>query len=192
MADSAAAITRQGRPVLIGTRSVAASEALSAVLHERGLHHCLLNARQEGDEAALIAQAGQPGRLTVATNMAGRGTDIKLSAAAREAGGLHVILTEFHDSRRTDRQLFGRAARQGDPGSVQSIVSLQDQLFVQHAPGLARAVAGLSRSPVAPLLIDLLRRCAQRRAEQQHARTRTATLREDRVRETALAFAGKT
>jgi preprotein translocase subunit SecA len=192
VADSAAAVLSQGRPVLIGTRSVAASEALAAVLQARGLPHQLLNARQDGDEAALIAQAGTPGHLTLATNMAGRGTDIKLSAAAREAGGLHVILTEFHDSQRTDRQLFGRAARQGDPGSVQAIVSLQDTLFAQHAPGLARAIGSLGTSPLATLGVELLRLRAQRLAEQQHARTRSATLRDDSALETSLAFTGKT
>ena len=190
VAASAATVMREGRPVLIGTRSVAASEALAAVLTAHELPHCLLNARQDANEAALIAQAGLPGRLTLATNMAGRGTDIKLDAAAREAGGLHVILTEFHDSRRTDRQLFGRAARQGDPGSVQCIVSWQDQLFAQHTPALARVLAGLRHLAVPPL-VDLLRRRAQRCAEQRHARTRMATRREDQALETSLAFAGK-
>ena len=190
VAACAAAVMRQGRPVLIGTRSVAASEELAAVLTAHSLPYCLLNARHDANEAALIALAGRAGRLTLATNMAGRGTDIKLDAAARQAGGLHVILTEFHDSRRTDRQLFGRAARQGDPGSVQCIVSWQDQLFVQHTPALARTLASLGRL-ASPLWVDLLRRLAQRRAEQQHARTRASTRREDRALETALAFAGR-
>ena len=190
VAACAAAVMRQGRPVLIGTRSVAASEELASVLTAHELPYCLLNARQDANEAAMIALAGQPGRLTLATNMAGRGTDIKLDAASRDAGGLHVILTEFHDSRRTDRQLFGRAARQGDPGSVQCIVSWQDQLFAQHTPALARMLAGLGRL-ASSLWVDLLRRLAQRRAQQQHALARASTRREDRALETALAFAGK-
>jgi preprotein translocase subunit SecA len=99
----------------------------------RRLPHAVLNARQDAGEAEIIAQAGQPGRITVATNMAGRGTDIVLSTAVRQAGGLHVILSEYHDAARIDRQLFGRAGRQGDPGSCEAIVSLDDELFVAHA-----------------------------------------------------------
>ena len=93
----------------------------------------MLNARQDAREAEIIAQAGQRGRITVATNMAGRGTDIVLSPEVRQAGGLHVILSECHDAGRIDRQLFGRAGRQGDPGSCEAIVSLDDELFVAHA-----------------------------------------------------------
>ena len=89
----------------------------------------VLNARQDREEAEIVAEAGQAGRITVATNMAGRGTDIRLHPAVSEAGGLHVILTEYHESRRIDRQLFGRCARQGDPGSYESIVALDDELF---------------------------------------------------------------
>ena len=103
------------RPVLVGTQSVEASEALSAHLTRRGLPHVVLNARQDAEEAAVIGRAGEPGQITVATNMAGRGTDITLAPGVAEAGGLHVILTGYHDSTRIDRQLFGRAGRQGDP-----------------------------------------------------------------------------
>jgi len=102
------------RPVLIGTRSVQSSEEVSAVLNERGITHALLNAKQDQMEAGIIALAGQPSRVTVATNMAGRGTDILLGSGVAERGGLHVVLTEYHDARRVDRQLFGRCARQGD------------------------------------------------------------------------------
>ncbi|MFZ1908038.1 MAG: prepilin peptidase, partial [Burkholderiales bacterium] len=115
------------RPVLIGTRSVKASEELSAVLARRGIEHALLNAKQDGEEADVISRAGEAGRVTVATNMAGRGTDIRLGPGVAESGGLHVILTEYHESRRIDRQLFGRCGRQGDPGSCEAIVSLEDE-----------------------------------------------------------------
>src|SRR6185437_5110000 len=97
------------------------------------LEHVVLNARQDRQEAQVVAQAGQPGRITVATNMAGRGTDIQVEPAVRVAGGLHVILTEYHEPRRIDRQLFGRAGRQGDPGSYESIVALDDELFRRFA-----------------------------------------------------------
>ncbi|MDH3461810.1 MAG: hypothetical protein OEM00_12735, partial [Burkholderiaceae bacterium] len=191
VADRAGELTAAGRPVLIGTRSVEASEALSHVLQQRGLSHRVLNARQDAGEADLVSTAGEPGMLTVATNMAGRGTDIKLPAAVVALGGLHVILTEFHESKRVDRQLFGRAARQGDPGSVQAIVSLQDLLFRQYAPHLLKLINQLSdwrlRSPV----IEFVRRQAQRRAERIHARTRSAAVKEDKRIETMLSFSGK-
>ena len=119
---------QQGRPVLVGTRSVAASEHLSHLLNDEGLHHRVLNARQDQEEADIIARAGEPGRITVATNMAGRGTDIKLAEGVADAGGLHVLATERHEARRIDRQLFGRGGRQGDPGTYQSMVSLEDEL----------------------------------------------------------------
>ena len=128
-----AAVTRAGRAVLIGTRSVDASEHVGELLLEAGFQPVILNARQDRQEAEIVACAGQPGRVTVATNLAGRGTDIQLHPAVREAGGLHVILTEYHESRRIDRQLFGRAGRQGDPGSYESIVALDDELFQRFA-----------------------------------------------------------
>jgi preprotein translocase subunit SecA len=118
-----------GRAVLIGTRTVEKSESLSKMLSVAGVDHLVLNARQDKSENEIIAQAGQPGRVTVATNMAGRGTDIKLHEEVREAGGLHVIGTERHDADRVDRQLAGRAGRQGDLGSCQFFLSLEDQLL---------------------------------------------------------------
>src|SRR5258707_8558090 len=115
-----------GRPVLIGTRSVSASEEISAVLAAIGIEHALLNAKQDQEEAQVVAQAGQPGRVTVATNMAGRGTDIRLGPGVADIGGLHVILTEFHESRRGGPQVFWRFARQRDPRSLQAVISLED------------------------------------------------------------------
>jgi preprotein translocase subunit SecA len=118
-----------GRPVLIGTRSVEKSEELSRKLEEAGIPHEVLNARQDGHEAEVVARAGEAGRVTIATNMAGRGTDIKLGAGVAAADGLHILATERHEAVRIDRQLAGRAARQGDPGSVQFFLSLEDELL---------------------------------------------------------------
>jgi preprotein translocase subunit SecA len=127
-----------GVPVLVGTRSVLASEEVSRRLGALGRPHRVLNATQTAQEASIVAEAGQQGKITVATNMAGRGTDIKLSRGVAELGGLHVIATEPHGSGRVDRQLFGRAARQGDPGAAQLFACAQDDLFVRHAPLLRR------------------------------------------------------
>ena len=118
-----------GRPVLVGTTSVEISELLSQMLKMRKLDHNVLNAKQHAREAEIVAQAGQSGTITIATNMAGRGTDIKLSDEVKAAGGLAIIGTERHESRRVDRQLRGRAGRQGDPGSSQFFVSLEDNLM---------------------------------------------------------------
>ena len=117
------------RPVLVGTTSVEISELLSRMLKLRGIKHNVLNAKQHQLEAQIVAEAGRVGQVTIATNMAGRGTDIKLSPEAKEAGGLAIIGTERHESRRVDRQLRGRAGRQGDPGSSQFFVSLEDDLM---------------------------------------------------------------
>ncbi|MDE5815078.1 MAG: preprotein translocase subunit SecA, partial [Alistipes sp.] len=119
----------EGRPVLVGTTSVEISELLSRMLKLRGIKHNVLNAKQHQLEAQIVAEAGRAGQVTIATNMAGRGTDIKLTPEVREAGGLAIIGTERHESRRVDRQLRGRAGRQGDPGSSQFFVSLEDNLM---------------------------------------------------------------
>jgi len=120
---------RQGRPVLVGTTSVEISELLSRMLKMRGLKHNVLNAKLHQREAEIVAEAGKSGTITIATNMAGRGTDIKLTQETREAGGLAIIGSERHESRRVDRQLRGRAGRQGDPGTSQFFVSLEDELM---------------------------------------------------------------
>jgi preprotein translocase subunit SecA len=119
----------QGRPVLVGTTSIETSERLSDELKRQGIPHQVLNAKQHEREAAIVAEAGEPMAVTIATNMAGRGTDIKLGPGVREAGGLHIIGTERHEARRIDNQLRGRAGRQGDPGSSQFYVSLEDDLM---------------------------------------------------------------
>lgn len=127
--EDVVALSKAGRPVLIGTTSVEISELLSRALKMRGIEHNVLNAKMHKSEAEIVEQAGKPGVVTIATNMAGRGTDIKLSDEVKKAGGLAIIGTERHDSRRVDRQLRGRAGRQGDPGSSQFYVSLEDNLM---------------------------------------------------------------
>ena len=187
------AATRQGRPVLIGTRSVGASEHVGELLLKAGLQPVILNARQDRQEAEIVAGAGQPGRVTVATNMAGRGTDIQLHPAVRNAGGLHVILTEYHESRRIDRQLYGRAGRQGDPGSYESIVALDDELFQRFAgKQLLRIVTSGLRltKKVPPVIGRALKGYSQFGAERLHGRVRQMTLAEDQRWNKSLGFAG--
>jgi len=127
--DKIIELTKKGRPVLVGTTSVEVSELLSRMLKMRGIKHNVLNAKQHARETEIVAEAGQAGAVTIATNMAGRGTDIKLGPGVKEAGGLAIVGTERHDSRRVDRQLRGRAGRQGDPGSSVFFVSLEDDLM---------------------------------------------------------------
>lgn len=127
--DEIGNLTSAGRPVLVGTTSVDISEKLSKMLDLRNISHNVLNAKQHQREAEVVAEAGKPGRVTIATNMAGRGTDIKITEDVKKAGGLAIIATERHDSRRVDRQLRGRAGRQGDPGTSQFYVSLEDNLM---------------------------------------------------------------
>ncbi|HAI11616.1 MAG TPA: hypothetical protein DCM28_07915 [Phycisphaerales bacterium] len=129
-----------GRPVLVGTRSIESSERLSELLNEAKIEHEVLNAVHHEAEAELVSTAGELGAVMVATNMAGRGTDIKLGKGVREAGGLHVILTERHTARRVDRQLYGRAGRQGDPGSARNIVSLEDDLLIKFSTRVSKVM----------------------------------------------------
>jgi preprotein translocase subunit SecA len=185
---------QSGRSVLVGTRTVAASDHLSGLLAQHDIPHRVLNARQDGEEAAIIAEAGEPGRMTVATNMAGRGTDVRLGHGVAKAGGLHVIATERHEARRIDRQLFGRCGRQGDPGTYQAILSLEDELITaQTGPllrWLSRWVGSFGRS--APVWTRrVLFWWTQHRAERTHARMRMAVLKMDEHLNTALAFAGR-
>ncbi len=184
----------EGRPVLVGTRSVAASEALAGRLRDAGLECALLNALQDSHEAAVIADAGQPGRITIATNMAGRGTDIRLGPGVAAAGGLHVIATERHESQRVDRQLFGRAGRQGDPGSAQAFVSMEDDLFVRHAPSFVRQTAARALAagvPGAAALASGALALAQRKAEAQSRQARARVLRMDTWLDDAAGFSGR-
>ena len=190
-----AAINQKGRPVLVGTRSVEASEHLDKLLEDAGLPHSVLNARQDKEEAEIIARAGDYRRITVATNMAGRGTDIKLAAGVAEEGGLHIIATERHDTRRIDRQLFGRCGRQGDPGSAEAIVSLEDELIDVYNSKLLRWLAvTFLRFPGCSggrMLGKLLFYRAQRKAERLHAHMRHDLLKMDEQISESLAFSGR-
>ncbi|MDR0737629.1 MAG: preprotein translocase subunit SecA [Prevotellaceae bacterium] len=138
--DKIVELSKAGRPVLVGTTSVEVSELLSRMLKLRGIRHNVLNAKQHAREAEIIAEAGQASAVTIATNMAGRGTDIKLGSGVKEAGGLAIIGTERHDSRRVDRQLRGRAGRQGDPGTSNFYVSLEDNLMRLFGSGRIAAI----------------------------------------------------
>jgi preprotein translocase subunit SecA len=176
-----------GRPVLIGTRSVSASEKLSANLNDARLEHRLLNARQDEQEAQIVAEAGQHGRITVATNMAGRGTDIKLGPGVAELGGLHVIATELHEARRIDRQLFGRGGRQGDPGTLEALISLDDELIRVYLQGLGALPKRMQSRRWRRFLFTL----AQKRAEAANAGIRKQLLAfEDQLGD-MLAFTGR-
>ena len=185
---------RQGRPLLIGTRSVEQSEQVSDWLQQAGVEHRVLNARQDREEAEIIAGAGERGAITVATNMAGRGTDIALGDGVEAAGGLHVIALCLNDSYRVDRQLYGRAARQGDPGSAEAILSLEDQALTTAYPpavlSLLRRFCGgerhLPRWPARALL-----RLAQFRYERRQARTRKLLTKQGARLRRTLAFAGR-
>jgi len=188
-------IHASGRPVLVGTKTLTDSEYLSKLLSSEKLRHRVLNARQDAQEAEIIAQAGQLGRITVATNMAGRGTDIRLGEGIAERGGLHVIATERHEARRIDRQLFGRCGRQGDPGSYEAILSLDDELARLYLPGI------LQSEVKTEIEVDQkqthkwgrwLLRLAQHRAERRHKQMRRDLLKaDDRLTDT-LAFTGTT
>jgi len=164
-----------GRPVLIGTRSIDKSEELSRLLDEAGLPHTVLNARQIEREAEIVAQAGQRDQITVSTNMAGRGTDIKLGDGVYDLGGLHVICTELHDSARIDRQLVGRCGRQGDPGTWRQYVALDDDILIAgYGPKRAQRIAARLRPRIRGNPERLLRvfKRAQERVEARHVRQR--------------------
>jgi len=182
-----------GRPVLIGTRSVAGSEHLGQVLDDAGIPNRVLNARQDADEADIVLTAGKLGQVTVATNMAGRGTDIRLDQAVQKLGGLHVIATERHEAGRIDRQLFGRCGRQGDPGSFEAITSIEDELLTRFASefNLTLVDALWKKSPwlVKPFA-HWLTYFAQQTAEKRHARARSRVLRSEDYIENVLAFSG--
>ena len=180
---------RAGLPVLIGSRSVADSERLAGCLGDAGLALELLNAKQHEREAEIIACAGQPGRITVATNMAGRGTDIKISAEVAEQGGLVVIMLEPHESARVDWQLFGRAGRQGNPGEVIPFAAASDDLLVKNLPIWWQPLRHLLRSGLrSNRLISLLIRAAQRHAQGRAFRQRQRLNRLDRKAREMMSF----
>lgn len=168
-----------GRPVLIGTRWIDNSKYISAALRSAGLPHEVLSADEIEREAEIIARAGERGSITVATNMAGRGTDIRLGEGVAELGGLHVILTEMHDSGRIDRQLIGRCARQGDPGSFQRLLALDDEILLMGlGPKQAELLREIGASDQCPFdFASWLFVKAQRILERRHCRSRLALLR---------------
>src|SRR3954468_18466141 len=176
-----------GRPVLIGTRSIDKSEVLSHLLAERSIEHKVLNARHVAAEAEIVAQAGQPGKVTVATNMAGRGTDVRLGKGVAELGGLHVICTELHEAQRIDRQLIGRCGRQGDPGTYRQFLALDDEILEtafgpkKAAKLKARGESYASRGPISGF--ETLFYKAQRKVERRHFRDRKILLYHEKERQ---------
>ncbi|HSY09687.1 MAG TPA: preprotein translocase subunit SecA, partial [Candidatus Dormibacteraeota bacterium] len=175
----------QGRPILVGTISVETSEMLSKMLKREGLIHSVLNAKFHQQEAEIVARAGQRGAITIATNMAGRGTDIKLGAGVAEVGGLHVLGTERHESRRIDRQLRGRCSRQGDPGSSHFFISLEDDLMrLFGSDRIVKLMERMGLEEGQELTHPLLNRSiqqAQKRVEQHNFQQRKRTLEYDDV-----------
>lgn len=182
--EQTAKLHERGIPVLIGTRSVATSETAAQILTQRGIPHIVLSAAQDAEEADKIAQAGQPGQVTVATNMAGRGADIKLGEGVAELGGLHVIMSDLHDTKRVDRQLAGRAGRQGNPGWFRPYLSMEDSLMQDERSVVFRFLGGVG-------FRRLVLRLAQRRAERRHTRMRRDLLRQDEVFSDAMSFSGQ-
>jgi preprotein translocase subunit SecA len=174
----------QGRPVLVGTRSIDKSIILSRLLTLAEVEHQVLNAHEIEKEAEIVAHAGEPGKVTVATNMAGRGTDIKLGPGVAELGGLHVICTELHDSARIDRQLMGRCGRQGDPGTVRQYMSLDDDV-IRTGSGPETAdkmeLLGKTTPAAAQKYVNLLKR-SQQKVERRHLRDRFVLLHHEKER----------
>jgi preprotein translocase subunit SecA len=169
--DEIVEMNKQGRPILVGTVSVEKSERLAKMLERRGLKHNVLNAKQHEREAAIVAEAGQPKAVTIATNMAGRGTDIVLGTGVTDVGGLHIIGTERHESRRIDNQLRGRAGRQGDPGSSKFFISLEDDLMKIFGPAadrIGRLMDSLEVEPIEHPWVARSIASAQKKVEGMH------------------------
>lgn len=174
-----------GRPVLIGTRSIDKSEHLAKLLDDGGIQATVLNARHIAREAEIVAEAGQQGRVTVATNMAGRGTDIRLGEGVHELGGLYVICSELHESKRIDRQLIGRCGRQGDPGAFRQFLALDDEILLQgFGPKKAARFKSLGEGRQGPLSgYQNYFYAAQRKIERRHFRDRKILLYHDKERQ---------
>ncbi len=182
--DEIKEVNASGRPVLVGTRSIDKSENLVHLLEKAGISSTVLNARHVAKEAEIVAEAGQRGRVTVATNMAGRGTDIKLSEEVFELGGLHVICTELHESKRIDRQLIGRCGRQGDPGSYRQYLSLDDEILqIGLGQKKAKKLAEIGEQQTGEISrFEPLFHKAQRKVERRHFRDRKVLLYHDKER----------
>jgi preprotein translocase subunit SecA len=191
--DEIRLIHETGRPVLVGTRSVRTSEHLSELLKLARLNHQVLNAVYHEQEAQIVLEAGQPGKITVATNMAGRGTDIKLGRGVAKLGGLHVIAAEPNESGRIDRQLYGRCARQGDPGSAQGIFSLDDEVLLRHVKkraGYLKKRYANAKGNISSLRVRKVFRLSQVSAEKLALRQRKSVLKTDHWLDEQLGFTG--
>ena len=185
---------KRGRPVLVGTHSVATSEHLSKLLTDAELPHSVLNARQDKEEAEIITQAGQKGKITVATNMAGRGTDITITTEIKELGGLHVIATEHQESRRIDRQLFGRCGRQGDPGSFEMIASLEDEMLARYVG--KHDVLFMSKwikpdTAIGRWIGNMCASFAQKAEQRKQFQVRRELMKFDKSMENSISFSGR-
>ena len=186
------AVHATGRPVLIGTRSIDKSEVLSHLLEAKSIKHQVLNAHHVAAEAGIVSEAGTHGRVTVSTNMAGRGTDIKLGEGVAELGGLHVICTEMHDSARIDRQLAGRCGRQGDPGSYRQFLALDDELLEGLGPDKAKKLKSMGEKLLGERSdLSRLFKLAQRKIEQKHFRDRRMLMYHERERKKMQAQMGQ-
>jgi preprotein translocase subunit SecA len=193
VAERTGELHREGRPVLVGTRSVAASEKAAGFMNAIGLKFNVLNAKQDKEEAEIISSAGEEGAITIATNMAGRGTDITLGPGVEERQGLHVILTERHEAGRIDRQLAGRCGRMGDPGTHEAMLSLEDPILDSSGGGFAVRLSGKIFREGSEMSNWLAKRAivkAQKRLERSHARIRKNLLLEDDRRSDMLSFSG--
>jgi len=170
--------------VLIGTRSIDKSDIVSGLLEAQGIEHVVLNANHVAEEAEIVSNAGKLGRVTVSTNMAGRGTDIKLDEGIVELGGLHVIVTEMHDSARIDRQLAGRCGRQGDPGTFRMYLALNDELLEGLGPDKARRYKERGAKSNGARFDRLARVFgkAQRKTERKHFRDRRVLMYREKER----------
>jgi preprotein translocase subunit SecA len=185
---------QQQRPVLIGTCSVEESEQVSLWLKQAGYKHRVLNAKQDQKEAEIIAQAGQKKAITVATNMAGRGTDITLGSGVTELGGLHIIALNCNDLRRIDRQLYGRCARQGDPGSAEAIISLQDPALEQFYSSAMLKLFSLTNSGnkyVPNFIAKPILAYLQQQNQKEQKQIRKLLIKQDHQLQRILAFSGK-
>lgn len=193
VAETVQKIHATGQPILIGTDSVEASQSVADTLTNFGLKHRLLNASTYAEEADIIAQAGDKGAITIATNMAGRGTDIKPQPEAKEVGGLFVIAASRMESSRVDRQLYGRAGRQGDPGLAQCYVSMEDKLLLQrYSPSFLAAAKNLvsTNAPGSQALAHYITNRAQKRVEKNSRRQRASVLKSDKWLKESLTFSG--
>jgi len=190
VATRAADLHRGGRPLLLATDSVAEAQALSLRLASQGLPHAVLHAHDDAAEAAVVAGAGQRGAITVTTNMAGRGTDIELGAGVQALGGLHVISCQLNAARRIDRQLAGRAARQGDAGSVETLLSLDNLLLARTLPAPLRGLLRRCAAWLPSVAVRAIVRWPQRAEENRQRLQRRRLTEHDERSERQLGFVG--